>query len=213
MDDLTPIATALAAVERTVERRVGEAKRVLQDGKAAAEEVADLESRIAILDEAMGALNSYADQTSTDLQTTIERLVTHGLRVVFNQEMEFSLQTGMRGKYATTDFVIRSKIGDEWVETPVMAARGGGVAAVTGFILRLILLLLRPNASHVLFLDETFAHLSEEYEPRLAEFIRELVDRTDVQIVMVTQSSAYDSAADVSYRLSNEDGRTKVERL
>jgi hypothetical protein len=213
VETLTELEVALRAAERRVERRVGEARRVLLDGKAAQEEVQALQDRSEVLDEVITALNSYADQRQVDLQAKVEKLVTHGLRIVFGEDLEFRLVPGMKGKYATTDFVIRSQVGTDWIETPVLQARGGGVAAVVGFVLRVILLLLRPNHRHTMFLDETFAQLSEEYEEPLAEFIRELCERTDIQVMMVTHSASYDAAADASYRLRLEDGVTRVEKV
>jgi hypothetical protein len=210
---LTTLEASVRAAEARVERRVGEARRVLLDAKAAQEEVKALEARAEVLDEVVEALNSYADQRQVDLQAKVEQLVTHGLRIVFGEDLEFHLIPGMKGRYQTTDFSIRSRRGEEWIETPVLQARGGGVAAVVGFVLRVILLLLRPNARHILFLDETFAQLSEDYEEPLANFIRELVDRTDVQVVLITHSTAYDAVADVAYRLRLEDGVTKVEKV
>jgi hypothetical protein len=210
---LTTLEASVRAAEGRVERRIGEARRVLLDAKAAQQEVSALEARSEVLDEVIEALNSYADQRQVDLQAKVEQLVTHGLRIVFGEDLEFHLVPGMKGKYATTDFMIRSRQGDEWIETPVLQARGGGVAAVVGFVIRVILLLLRPNSRHTLFLDETFAQLSEDYEEPLANFIRELVDRTDCQVVLVTHSSAYDAVADVAYRLRLEDGVTKVEKV
>jgi hypothetical protein len=213
MEALTELEVALRDAERRVERRVGEARRVLLDGKAAQEEVQALQDRSEVLDEVIAALNSYADARQVDLQAKVEKLVTHGLRIVFGEDLEFKLLPGMKGKYATTDFVIRSRIGDDWIETPVLQARGGGVAAVVGFVLRVILLLLRPNHRHTMFLDETFAQLSEDYEEPLAEFIRDLTDRTDIQVLMVTHSGTYETAADASYRLRLEAGVTKVEKV
>jgi ABC-type uncharacterized transport system YnjBCD ATPase subunit len=210
---LTTLEASVRAAEARVERRVGEGRRVLLDLQAAQDEVGYLQGRSAVLDEVIEALNSYADQRQVDLQAKVEQLVTHGLRIVFGEDLEFHLVPGMKGKYATTDFMVRSRRGEEWIETPVLQARGGGVAAVVGFVLRVILLLLRPNARHTLFLDETFAQLSEDYEEPLAQFIRELVDRTDVQVVLITHSSAYDAVADVAYRLRLEDGVTKVEKV
>jgi DNA repair exonuclease SbcCD ATPase subunit len=102
----------------------------------------------------------------------------------------------------------------EQLDTPVMDARGGGVAAVIGFLLRLVILLLtEPPVRHVMFLDESFAQLSVEYEPALAEFIKELTERTNMQVVLVTHSTAFDDAADKSYRFELRDGVTKVEAL
>jgi DNA repair exonuclease SbcCD ATPase subunit len=71
---------------------------------------------------------------------------------------------------------------------------------------------LTPGSRRVLFLDESFAQLSEEYEPRLAEFLRELVDKTDLQIIMVTHSHAFSDIADQVYRFDLNDAGTTVVR-
>lgn len=211
---LARIGVALSDSETKINRLVGEAKQVFENGKSAELEVAQLASYLEVLDETIVVLNSYADQRASDLQTTVETLVTHGLRTIFGGDMSFHLKPGMKGKYATMDFIVRSRTPEgEEVDTSIMDSRGGGVAAVVGFLIRLVLLLLHPGKRHILFLDETFAQLSAEYEPRLAEFIAELVRKTDVQIVMVTHSDQYADAADVGYRFRLVNGVTEVERV
>jgi ABC-type molybdenum transport system ATPase subunit/photorepair protein PhrA len=82
-----------------------------------------------------------------------------------------------------------------------MDARGGGMAAVTGFMIRLVVLLLTPRARRILFLDETFRFVSSEYEGRLAEFLAEVAERAGVQLVLVTHSDAFNDAADAHYHI------------
>jgi DNA repair exonuclease SbcCD ATPase subunit len=213
MTALEGLAVELARQEKLFERRMGEARSVAQNVKTYRAEIAELTEREESLDEAIGVLNSYADSRQADIQTKIETLVTHGLRTIFGEDLSFHIKQTMRGKRMEADFVVRSKMGRSVVETPILDARGGGVAAVAGFLLRLVILLLRKGDRAVLFLDESFAQLSAEYEPALAQVLQELVEKTRVQIVMVTHSSAYDEVADVSYRLHAEKGATKVERL
>ena len=52
--------------------------------------------------------------------------------------------------------------------------------------------------------------LSAEYEPGMAEFLREVADKAGVQIVLITHSRAYDDLADANYELSlGPDGATR----
>lgn len=86
------------------------------------------------------------------------------------------------------------------------------MAAVVGFVLRLVVLLLTPGTQRFLALDESFAHVSASYEPRVAEFLREVADKAEVQILLITHSDAYSDLADARYRLSlGSDGVTVVE--
>lgn len=210
--DLEALGSALTREEKGLERRLGEARAVALQGQAAVTEITELEAKSSALDEAIEVLNSYADARQAELQSKIEEIVTSGLRTVFGNEITFAINVSHRGKLSASEFVIRTRMGAEIVETPIMDARGGGVASVAGFLLRLVILLLRKDARTVLFLDESFAQLSAEYEPALAEVVRELVDRSSAQIVLVTHSEAYSDVADVVYRLALEDGVTKIVR-
>lgn len=207
---LQEIERTLADKERLLERQIGEAKHIASEAKLIKVEVSELQETIESLDEAAGILNSYADSRQADLQTKIEALITHGLRTIFGEDLSFHIKQKQQGKLAAADFVVRSTIEGKEFETSILEARGGGVAAVAGFVLRLVLILLRKDVRPILFLDETFAQLSEEYEPRLAEFIRELVDKTSVQIVLVTHSVAYNDVADTVFRFSLDDGVTHI---
>lgn len=157
-------------------------------------------------------LTTFGETAQLNTQKKIEALVTHGLRTVFGEDLTFHLVPGTRGNQATLDFHISSPADGQDVTTDVLDARGGGVASVVGFLLRLVVLLL-SSGSKFMVLDETFAQVSEEYEGRVAEFMRELVDKTKVQIVLITHSQAYTDVADKAYRFRLVDGLTKVESL
>jgi DNA repair exonuclease SbcCD ATPase subunit len=208
---LEELGATLRRDERVLERQAGEARLLAREGKNIQSQVAELRASIEATEEAIVVLNSYADLRQADLQQAIESLVTRGLQVIFEQDLRFHIRGVQKGKLSAMDFVVSSQDGE--LETPVMDARGGGVAAVAGFLIRLVLLLLKPESRPVLFLDEAFSHVSTEYEPRLAEFMRELVDRTPAQIVLVTHSSAFEEYADQVYRFHLEDGVTVVEEV
>jgi ABC-type cobalamin/Fe3+-siderophores transport system ATPase subunit len=207
---LTEVETLLVAAERRLERRIGEAKSLASQGQKAQEEAKQQRAKAIICEEALTFLNSFADQRQSEMQRQIEELVTLGLQTVFEEPMTFHVHSENKANRTEVRFVLRSMMGDEPVETPILDARGGGVAAVVGFMLRLIVKMLSDERP-LLVLDETFAQLSAEYEGRLAEFMVELVEKTGVQIVMVTHSTVYESYADQVYRFGNVGGKTTVE--
>ncbi len=206
---LTDVETLISATERRLERRIGEAKALATQGKKAKAQAEEAEGIVVACEEAVAFLNSFADERQTKVQKRIEALVTHGVQTIFGDEMTFHVNSEQRANRTEVNFSLRSQMGEQVVETPILDARGGGVAAVIGFLLRLIVKLLREERP-LLVLDETFAQLSAEYEPRLAEFLRELVDRTGVQIIMVTHSTAFTDSADVVYRFGHKKGKTVV---
>lgn len=212
MPDLGALRTRLMNLEKVQERESGEAHLVARQGKEAQAQVAELRQAVELHEQAASLLNTIGEERQDSAREQVEGLVTRALQVVFDENLSFHMVPSVRANRAEVDFVIRSAYGDSVVETSVLDARGGGMAAVAGFVLRLVVLLLTPGARRFLALDESFAHTSASYEPRVAEFLREVVDKAGVQVLLVTHSQAYGDLADAKYRLSlGPDGVTRVE--
>lgn len=223
--ELAALGDRLHRARRVLDRQVGEARAVAAAGKRTTAEVADLRTKVELHERAAHLLTGIGEQRQAAIQTQIETLVTQGLRTIFGDDMSFHLVGAVRAKTPVVDFVVRSTADGHTVDTDVMDARGGGLAAVVGILLRVVRLLLAssagppsaapgsPSRSTILGMDETAAHLSPEYEPRLAEFLRQIVDKTGIQIVLVTHSDAYTDHADVRYRFEVRDGVTVVKSV
>ncbi len=212
LNELPALTREVRRVRSLYDQRIGEARAVALAGQRITAEVASFRRDIDLYERAAGLLTKIGETRQAAAQKQIEALVTQGLQSIFGEDLTFHLVQQVRGKRPEIDFLVRSRLDDGTiVDTDVMDARGGGLAATVGFLLRLVVLLLsRKRQETVLFLDETFAHVSAEYEPRLAEFLRELVDKTGVQIIMVTHSDAFSESADVRYRFSLHEGVTQV---
>jgi DNA repair exonuclease SbcCD ATPase subunit len=204
---------AVRASRRSLDQAVGEARAVASQIRMTEAEIADLGRESAVLERVALLLTSLGEERQNTAQVQIEQLVTRGLQTIFDETLSFHLVQSTRASAAQVDFLVRTTLpGGQVIETPVMDARGGGVAATVGFLLRLVVLLLRSGTSkeNVLLLDETFAMVSSEYLERLGEFLRLVVDKTGVQIVLVTHQPVFGEYADRVYRFSMEDGTTVV---
>jgi ABC-type nitrate/sulfonate/bicarbonate transport system ATPase subunit len=131
--------------------------------------------------------------------------------------MEFQVVQTQRGKTPEVKFIIRSRgLNGRAVETDIMDARGGGLAAVVGFLLRLVVMLLDSKVDQpVLILDESFSHVSAEYEKTLVQFIMQLVEKTNAQVILVTHHlvDAFLEVADKKYRFTQTNGVTKLSEI
>lgn len=197
--------------QRKLDQEIGQLKALVQQVKeleSLAQEDEDLALAAA---EASIFMNSFADERLAEVHRKIEKLVTHALQHIFGDDLEFALVSEIKANRTETRFVVRSTVDGQTLETSVLDARGGGVAAVVGFLVKLVILLLTPGARRVMFCDETFAQLSADYEPKLADFLRELVDKAGIQVVLVTHSDAYSDAADMVHRFKMVGGKTVVE--
>jgi predicted ATPase len=213
--DYAELDLRLSRARRTLDRERGEAYALATSGQQVNEQIKHLTDVVELHEKAAHVLTAIGEQRQDAAQRQIEALVSTGLKTIFGEELSFHLVPGVRAKTPVVDFRVRSVLDDgSIVETDVMDARGGGLSATVGFLLRLVILLLsRHRQDTVLFLDETFAHVSAEYLPRLIEFLKELVAKTGVQIVMVTHEDGFLEAADVTYRFELVDGVTRVRKL
>jgi ABC-type uncharacterized transport system YnjBCD ATPase subunit len=211
MGSLEALEQRVRQARYTYERRTGAARQLGQDGMRVKAEVESLRAETERHAKVNALLTSLGETAQANAQEQLEQLVTRGLQVIFGSELSFHVVQTVKANQAFTDFVIRSTYeGNVMLDTPVLEARGGGMAAVVGFMVRLVVLLLTPGARRILFLDETFGHLSREYEARLAEFIAEVARRAQVQIFLVTHSDGYDDYADARIRLApDREGRAQ----
>lgn len=215
MTDLDALGMEIRRKSRIIDQRVGEARAVALRGKTVKGEIEELTTTTALLERAAGVLASIGEERQAAAQSQVEELVTRGLKAVFGEELSFHVVQSTKGKTPIVEFVIRSTLADgTTVDTDVMSARGGGVATVVGFLLRVVVMLLSGDKQETtLFLDETFSMVSADYLPNVVEFLRELVDKTDIRIVLVTHQPEFLAAADKRYEFKRVNGETTVKEI
>jgi len=212
MATLTQVEELVSKAERSLERRIGEARALAAQGRKAQEQAQEAKEVVVACEEAVAFLNSFADERQAKVQQQVETLVTHGIQTIFGEDLTFHVNSEQRSNRTEVSFSLKSSMGDERIETPILDARGGGVAAVVGFLLRLIITLLREERP-LLSLDEIFAQVSEGYLPAVAQFVRDLVDQTGVQVLLVTHSEVFAEYADKVYKVTQKDGTSVIESL
>jgi DNA repair exonuclease SbcCD ATPase subunit len=213
MTELDDLAVAIKRRSRDIDSLAAEARVMLSQQTAIEAEVEELTKAMAELERVAILFNSLGEERQIKAQQTIEGIVTRGLQMIFDDTLSFHILQGVRAKSAVVEFIVRTTLpGGQVVDTGVLDARGGGLAATIGFLLRLTVMLLQkdPREDNILVLDETFAMVSAEYLEPLGQFLREIVDKTGVQIVMVTHQPEFAEYADRVYRFSTKDGKTQV---
>src|ERR1035437_2164634 len=137
MSSLEAVSQQLAMARRSVDRETGEARALALRGKAVQSELAEAKELRETLTQAVAVLTSIGEARQEDAQRRIESLVTYGLRTVFEDDLSFHLVQTVSRNAAQVDFVVRTTLAaGEQIDTPVMDARGGGLVAVVGFMLR-----------------------------------------------------------------------------
>lgn len=214
MGTLEDLGAEIHARRQELDANALEARLISERESSLAAEITRLQEEIATLEKSGIVLNSLGESRQIKAQNVIEGLVTRGLQQIFDDSLSFHIIQTTKAKSASVEFLVRTTLANGGVvDTPVMDARGGGLAATIGFLLRVVILLLRngKDRDNILILDETFAHVSAEYLDNLGEFLREIREKTGIQIVLVTHQPEFMEYADKVYRFTTTNGRTVVE--
>lgn len=201
----------VAGLGDTLREKVG-AQQMLQQQQAEAEnEARILRQTAAHLEHVVALLAAMQDVWAERFQAAVGKVVSQGLTGVFGEPLELVVEMGTQADLPVARFAVRDSRG---LETGVMDARGGGLVNVTAFLLRVLLLLsARPPLARLLFLDESFANVSEEYVPALVALLRRICEEGGFQIVLISHRAELVDAGDVVYEFRLEDGVTQVRRL
>jgi len=209
--ELQSIKDSIDSYGSSIQQRVGERDLLQRQKELYQAEILDIETKLVLLDKIAVLFNSFGETEQNDLKDKIELLVTYGLQSVFQERIEFKIISEIKGKQVVMRFVLKS--GD--IETDILDARGGGVAVVAGFILQIIIVfLLKGRVAPIVILDEGLSQLSEGYRVRMASVMKELVDKTGIQIVLVTHQKEYVDVADKAYLFEKDKhGYTVVSNM
>jgi len=153
------------------------------------------------------------------LKTRIEETVTAALQAVFERDdiaFEIEMRTVNNQPSASWSVVSYYGAGEDvsTVSGSPEDARGGGVSDVVSLALRLSLLeLARPKPRGPVLLDEVGKHVSRNYAPNVAAFLKQYAEKTGRQIILITHDPNLAEVADVSYKVNQENGVSEVSRI
>ena len=135
--------------------------------------------------------------------------------VCFGADMEFKVVVEEKRDRPEAEFYVCSTYeGDYKVETTPQDARGGGVVDVISLALRLALLhAFRPPVGGPAVLDEPGKHVSEEYAPHLARFLKGFSQSLGRQVIMVSHNQHLADSADIAYLMEMKQGASRVRRV
>lgn len=213
----------LAPTRQKLAMRVGERDSYAKRATELEAELETLEASTLSIEKAVYLLQTYAEEQQKTLTTRIEGIVTKGLRAVFqNPTLEFKLRYseakgGGMTKRPEVSMAILHEHNGEIVEGNLKSSFGGGLSVVAALLLKVVVVLhLNPRVRPILILDEPLKDLSPAYDgqdavvngyrERMADFLRELTEETDLQIIMVTHEPEYGRVSDIHHRFSGGIG-------
>jgi len=181
-----------------------------EDLKLKKEKIKKISEELNILDKTNILLQKTSEYAREQSKYQIESLVTNCLQFVFDENIEFKIEiTEAYGKPNAEFFVITN--GVETIKTKPEDSRGGGVIDIISLALRISFLQIhKPEVFGPLILDEPAKHVSEDFIFNVSEFLKQVSEMFNRQIIMVTHNNHLGSIADIAYRVELQGITSKV---
>jgi DNA repair exonuclease SbcCD ATPase subunit len=202
-----------------LEQKKGQRDILLSQQQSVQDKVNQHTRQIAFAEKAQLIIQHVAKQTQQELEIHISNLVSMALSSIFPNPYEFQLEFTIRRNKTEADLWFIKKYRYEGLKYKVvnekmnpLAAAGGGPCDVASFAIRVALWSLKnPRSRNILILDEPFKNLSNDLQPKASQLLKELSDKLNLQILMVTHSQDLIDAADKVFSNNIENGVSKVE--
>jgi len=200
----------LADLHRRVERWRGQAELLDRQAEEVQRTRAVLTHDAEIHKEALVILQSLEKKWRGAFEQALATVVSEGLSAVFGRPITIGIESDLKRGVASVNITMTD--GD--VTTSILGAEGGSVVNVVSFLLRVLLTIsVRPPLRRLLILDEPFSHVSAEYRPALCQLLREMAQRLEIQIVLVSHEEELADAAVVTYLVEKPGDEAEVKRL
>ena len=147
-------------------------------------------------------------------KTQIESLTTRSLKYIFKRDYDFQIEISEKRNASSAEFFVLEETENGLVKTKPEISKGGGIVDIVSLALRMAFLEnYRPRVEGPLILDEPAKHVSEEYIFDIGDFLLQFSQQMNRQIIMITHNNHLASLAKTSYKVSQEDGISHVEKI
>jgi DNA repair exonuclease SbcCD ATPase subunit len=158
------------------------------------------------LEQSQVLIQTTAKETQERLRYHIQDIVQTALDTCFPGEYDFIVNFEIkRGRTEADMFLER-----EGERINPMEASGGGVVDMISFALRLSAWTL-SRTDNLIVLDEPYKFLSANLRPLAGEILRELSEKLQLQILIVTHDPIMIDAADQIFEVNKKKDRSVVE--
>lgn len=166
---------------------------------------------IDILEKVKVLLQKVSEFAREQSRIQIEALVTNCLQYIFDASLEFKIEINeVRGR-PEAEFYVISKYGGTEIKTKPQDARGGGVIDIISLAIRIAMLeCSNLDNKGPIILDEPAKHVSDDYINQVAEFLKQVTQMFNRQVIMVTHNRHLSEMADKWYRIEMNDGVSVV---
>ncbi len=146
--------------------------------------------------QAVELLSLVQKVTRDKIKNTFENIVSHALNYIYESDKySFHLIFGRRGNLQELDFAVQTP--DKTKPLDPMDTDAGGTLNIISLALRIVLMeVASPKIQGFILCDESFANLSEEHVEQASQFLKEINQKMNRQIIAISHQSKMQDSAD-----------------
>ena len=173
----------LKEIRNNIEQAKGRCQEVERTIYELDRDTTGLKKEIKHSEKAQVIIQKVAQDTQAQLEYHISDIVTLALDTIFDDPYKFRVEFVLK-RNKTECLLLFERDGE--LISPLMAS-GGGVIDVASFALRIALWTLQtPRSRNTIVLDEPFRFLSKDLIPRASVLLKELSQKLNLQMIIVT---------------------------
>ena len=161
--------------------------------------------RIDTFTELRGFLSEVSAEYRIKIWHTFNNLLTEALSRIFVKNIKFEI---LLENYRNQPAIEVRITEDDNVLDPQKSS-GGGMNDIISLIFKLIFVYLR-DCSNIIILDESLKFLSKEYLQNASDFLRDICERLEMQIILVSHKENLKTSADNVISIDKIDNKSVI---
>ena len=172
--------------------------------------ILELPQSLQLGQEGLAFLEELANGRRGAMKGKIESVITEAVQLIYGPSYKVELSYSFKNNrsWLEIEMVRNTEQGEIRRD---MGGFGGGMADTISVPLRLMVLMGSRQTDRVCVLDECWKHMDLERIDLVGKFLRLLVDKLGIQIVMCSHHEKMREFADRTYEVSEAGGVSKVE--
>lgn len=206
------IAADLRTARDKVNNQMAKRELLEKQREAAVKVKTEAEEQLGVFGLVQILLQKTSDYARQQVKVRIEDIVSEALNVVFGGNHKFMIDLTLRGNQPIAEYYLNDDSVITKLEKPDYD-RGGGKIDIIALALRLAVGEME-GVDGPLFLDEVGKHVSKEYAPSVAYFLKEYSATFGRQIILITHNADLAEIGEVNLAVKrSQNGESEVSVL
>lgn len=193
-NSLKSLAKNLESTDNKFSRLQGIFDAQQENYKIARRAIKSLEKDKLNLFEAVKIIQEVARATQQELECEVSEIVTSAIQAIFKEDHSLRINFEMKRNKTEAEVFVQDENGNN---LDLYNDDGGGLIDIVTFSLRLACWRIKSNKTSPIFLfDEPWKNLSKKFRPAAMQFMKDISEKMDAQIIMITHVSDFIEVAD-----------------